>query len=148
MIKEDVNGIFFSIDAILGLIPVFILLLTVANMNIDYTHSYLEKENVLQAQDSSEIMAQYTGLDDQTLLEEVSTALSENPNQTQGIESARKIADPFLKKTLGRMKYCLVEINYLEGKEIASSGNIEESNDVGVAVKCCGDYLFKLYVWK
>ncbi len=46
------------------------------------------------------------------------------------------------------MKYRLVEINYLKGKEIISNGDIKDAKNVGVAVKCYGNYLFKLYVWE
>ena len=52
MIKEDVNGIFFSMDVALGLIPLMILILTVANTNIDYTDLYLEKQYFQKAQDT------------------------------------------------------------------------------------------------
>src|SRR5664280_1944860 len=99
------------------------------------------------AQDSIELMAHYNSPDDQTILEEVSSALSENPNPKSGIGKANKIVDPLLKKTLGSMKYRFVEIKYLKGKEIASRGKFEDAKDVSVAVKCYRDYIFKLYVW-
>ncbi len=67
----------------------------------------------------------------------------------RGIESAKNITSPiFLKNNLGKMKYSLVEVNFLNGKEIISTGNIEDAKVVGSAVKCCGNYLFKLYVWE
>jgi nuclear transport factor 2 (NTF2) superfamily protein len=125
-----------------------ILLLTVASINIDYYHGYLEKKYFHEVQDSAELMAQYNGPEDQTVLEEVSMALSENPDPRNGVASARKIVDPFLKKTLGSMKYRFVEMKYLKGKEIASRGKFEDAKDVGVAVKCYGNYIFKLYVWE
>ena len=148
MIKEDVKGIFFSIDAGLALIPILIILLTVSNTNIDYTHIYQEKTCFHKAQDSAELMALYKGPDNQTILEKISMTLSENTDPRMGVESARNIADPFLKKTLGRMNSRLVEVNYLEGREITSSGSFEEAGDVAVAVKCYGNYLYKLYVWE
>ncbi len=148
MIKEDVKGIFFSIDAGLALIPVLILLLTVSSTNMDYTHIYQEKSCFQKAQDSAELMAIYTGQDNQTILEEISTTISENPDPRKAVESARDIADPFLKKTLGRMNYRFVEINYLKGREISSKGDFEEARDVAVAVKCNGNYIFRLYVWE
>lgn len=55
LIKEDVNGIFFSTDVTLGLISLIILILTVANTNIDYTNSFLEKQYFQKAQDTAEI---------------------------------------------------------------------------------------------
>ena len=145
MIKED-NGIFFSMEAALGLIPIIIILMTVSNTNIDYTDSYIEKQYFQKAQDTAELMDQYTENNDQTLLEEVATALSENPDKMKGAESAKNIIYPFLKKTLGKMKYGLVEIYYLKGREIISNGNFKDAKIVGLAVKCCGSYIFKLYV--
>jgi hypothetical protein len=148
MIKIDENGIFFSIDAGLALIPVLILLFTIGNINIDYTHSYLETRYFHVAQDSAELMANYCGPDGYTILEKVSITLSENSDSEKGIECARKILDPFLKKNLGSMNYRIVELNHFKGKEIASKGNYDDAQEVGVAVKGYGDYLFMLYVWE
>ncbi len=148
MINRDDKGIFFSMEAILGLVPVFILLLTVANTNFDSTDSYVETKYFQIAQDTTELMSKYTGHNEQTLFGEISQALSENPNQINGIKSARDICAPFLEQTLGKMKYRLVELNHLKGKEIISNGNFKDSKNVGVAVKSYGDYLFKLYVWQ
>lgn len=148
MIKKDVKGIFLSIDAVLALIPIMILLLTVASTNINYSYYSMEKKYSYEAQDSIELMAQYNNPDDQTILEGVYLALSENPTPRRGIEKANKIVNPLLKKTLGSMKYRFVEIKYLKGKEIASRGKFENAKYVGVAVKCYRDYIFKLYVWE
>jgi hypothetical protein len=146
-IKEDVNGIFFSIDITLGLIPIIILILTVANTNLDYTDSFLEKQHFQRAQDTAEIMATYTEHGDQTILEKVSDVLSENQDKTEGIELSKNITSPFLERTVGNMKYRLEEINYLKGTEIISNGDINKAENVGVAVKCYGKYLFRLYIW-
>jgi hypothetical protein len=148
LIKEDDNGIFLSIDAALGLIPLIILILTVANTNINYTDLYLEKQCFQKAQDTAELMSTYTEHNDQTILQKVSNALSENQNKKLGIERARNITSPFLERTIGKMKYRLEEINYLKGSEIISNGDIKKAKNVGVAVKCYGNYLFKLYVWQ
>lgn len=148
LIKEDVNGIFFSMDITLGLIPLIILILTIANTNIDYTDSYLEKQYFQKAQDTAELMSTYTEHDDQTLFQKVSSALSENRDKRIGISIARNITSPFLGRTIGNMKYRLEEINYLKGSEIVSNGDIKKAKNVGVAVKCYGNYLFKLYVWQ
>jgi hypothetical protein len=148
LIKEDVNGIFFSTDITLGLIPLIILILTVANTNIDYTDSFLEKQYFQKAQDTAELMATYTEHDDQTLFEKVSKVLSENQDKNGGIQSAKNITSPFLERTVGNMKYRLEEINYLKGTEIVSNGDISKARNVGVAVKCHGKYLFKLYIWE
>ena len=82
------------------------------------------------------------------VLEGVSLALLEAHDPGKGVAAANKIVDPFLKKTLGNMKYRFVEIKYLKGKEIASRGKFEDAKDVGVAVKSYGGYTYKLYVWE
>ena len=148
MIKEDFNGLFFSMDAILGLIPIIILILTVANTNINYSDSCLEKQYFQRAQDTAELMATYKEHDDQTILEKVSNVLSKNQDKKVGIETARTITSPFLERTVGNMKYRLEEINYLKGSEIISNGDINKAKNVGVAVKCYDQYLFKFYIWE
>jgi len=32
-------------------------------------------------------------------------------------------------------------------ERIISNGNFKDAKIVGLAVKCCGNYIFKLYVW-
>ena len=148
LIKEDVDGILFSTDIALGLIPIIILILTVANTNIDYTGPLLQKQYFQKAQDTAELMATYTENDDQTLMVKISNALSENHDQKIGIDSARNLASPFFERTIGNMNYRLEEMNYLKGAEIVSNGDIKKAKNVGVAVKCYGNYLFRLYVWQ
>jgi hypothetical protein len=148
MIKNDDNGIFFSIDAGLALIPVLILLFTIGNINVNCTYSYNENRYFHSAQDYAELLSNYYGPDEDCILEKVSNALSEDHDGEKGIENARKILDPFMKKNLGKMNYRIVELNHLNGKELASKGSYDKAEDVGVAVKGYGDYLFKLYVWE
>ena len=79
----------------LGLIPIIIILMTVSNTNIDYTDFYIEKQYFQKAQDTAELMDQNTENNGQTLLEEVATSLSENPDKMKGAESAKNIIDLF-----------------------------------------------------
>ena len=44
------------------------------------------------------------------------------------------------------MKYRLVEMNHLNGNEVCSNGDFKDSKDIAVAVKCNGDFVYKLYV--
>jgi len=69
--------------------------MTVSNTNIDYTDSYIEKQYFQKAQDTAELMDQNTENNGQTLLEEVATSLSENPDKMKGAESAKNIIDLF-----------------------------------------------------
>jgi hypothetical protein len=93
-------------------------------------------------------MAEYCGPDEVPILEKVSNALTESSDSEKGIETARSILDPFLQKTLGIKNYRIVELKHLKGKEITSKGNYNNTEEVNVAVKGYGDYLFKLYVWE
>ena len=78
---NDNKGLFFSVDMVLALIPIFILILTITHTNIFPNHLYITKNYFIEAQDTSELMAQYRGFDDQTVLEEISKALSEGKDQ-------------------------------------------------------------------
>lgn len=148
MIKNDVRGIFFSVDAALALIILAILLSTVANMNLNYyVQSYKEIQYYHEAQDTASIMAVCKGPNGHTVLEDISTSLTEDSGR-KGLYSAHCIADSFLKKTLGKKKYCLVEMNCIHGRVICSNGDLQSAQNVGVAVKEEGKYLYKLYVWE
>ena len=46
---NDNKGLFFSLDVVLAIIPIFILILNVTNINIDYTPSYLTKHYFMEA---------------------------------------------------------------------------------------------------
>lgn len=147
MIKNDVRGIFFSVDAVLALTILVILFSAVVNMNLNcYVQSYKEIQYYHEAQDTVGVMAVCKGSDGLTVLEDISKSLNEDSGG-KGFYSAHCIADSFLKKTVGNKKYCLTEMNFLHGKEICSNGNIQSAKNVGVAVKGQGKYLYKLYIW-
>ena len=61
---NDNKGLFLSMDMVLALIPIFILILNITNTNICYTPSYLTKHYFMEAQDTSELMAQCSDFDD------------------------------------------------------------------------------------
>lgn len=148
MIKNDVRGIFFSVDAALALIVLVILLSTVVNMNLNcYVQSYKEIQYYHEAQDTAGVMAVCKDSNGRTVLEDISTTLTDD-SSGKGLYSAHCIADSFLKKSIGKKKYCLKEMNCLHGKEICSNGNLQSAKNVGVAVKGYGKYLYKLYVWE
>lgn len=148
MIKNDVRGIFFSVDAALALMVMAILLSTVLNINLNcYIQSYKEIQYFHDAQDTAEIMTVCKSSNGLTVLEDISQSLSEESGG-QGFYTAHCTADSFLKKILGKKKYCLTEINCLKGKEICSNGKLQSAKNVGVAVKGQGKYLYKLYVWE
>ena len=138
MIQDDDHGIFFSAEATLALIPLFIILFAIANINTDYTHSYKEMVLYHQAQDTLDIMSS-SATDD--VLDQVSLAVSSNQ-----LGRAQKIADSYLKKTIGNRKYMLVETNYLHGKVICSNAQFKDLKNVVVTVKYQRNCIYKLYI--
>lgn len=79
------KGLFFSVDMVLALIPIFILILNITNTNIFPIHPSIIKNYFIESQDTCELMAQYRDFDDQTVLEEISQALSESKDPIQAI---------------------------------------------------------------
>lgn len=141
MIESDEKGIFFCYEAALALIPVIIILFTVAHINMDYTGPIHEKVLFQQVHDTVDVMSIGEGIDNPSIFEQISYSLSKNH-----LETAKKIANSWLKDALGDKKYRLIEINHLNGEEICSNGNIDDADNVAVAVKCQGSYMYKLFL--
>lgn len=143
----DNKGFIFTLDAVLALIPVFIVLIAVSNTgqgNLIQPSQQIRISH--QAQDTLDAMAQYrTG--DETLLEKMVTVLKANNNDESGVDAARKLAGAFLDKTLPGANYELTELNQLNGKKIISKGNRDKAQNVAVGSKNHGNYSFRLYIW-
>jgi hypothetical protein len=138
MIHEDDRGTFFSIEATLALIPLFILIATITNINIDYTNTRQEIVLYHQAQDTLDLMSN-NGSD--SVLDQVSYAIS-----NKQLDNAKKIADPYLKKTLSNRKYKLVEMKQLHGDEICSNADFDNIDNVAVALKYRKNCYYKLFI--
>lgn len=143
----DNKGFIFTLDAVLALIPVFIVLIAVSNTgqgNLIQPSQQIRISH--QAQDTLDAMAQYrTG--DETLLEKMVTVLKANNNDASGVDAARKLAGAFLDKTLPGANYEFTELNQLNGKTIISKGNRDKAQNVAVGSKNHGNYSFRLYIW-
>ncbi len=142
----DECGFILTLDAILAMIPIFIVILSVANTTYNYNNFNPENRFYHEAHDTIELMAEYHGPDGLTTLEEVSNELSDNSNPINRVQYAKEKVDPLLNKTLKGLNYSLVEVNQLNGKEITSNGDIREAKNVAVAIKYYRNYIFKLYV--
>jgi len=143
----DKKGFIFTFDAILALIPVFIVLMAVSNVNqgdLILPSQQVRLNN--QAQDTIDLMAQY-GDSDLTLLEEISLVLKETHNTAAGVEAAGEIAGPFLEKNLPGAGYQLVELNQLNETILISKGKMKNAPHIAVGSRSYGNYTFKLYVW-
>lgn len=143
----DDNGFIFTLDAVLALIPVFIILIAVSS--VDQGSLILPSQQIRlshQAQDALDAMGQYHTSED-TLIEEMVTVLKTNGNNATGIAGAGELAGSYLDNNLQGMNYKLVELNHLNGETIISKGKVEDAPNVAVGTKNHGDYCFKLYVW-
>lgn len=142
----DNRGFIFTLDAVLALIPIFIVLMTVSS--VDQGSLILPSQQIRlshQAQDTLDSMAQYH-VSENTLIKEMVMILEEN-NNTSGAVAAGKLAGAYLDDNLQGMNYKLVELNQLDGATITSKGEMDDAPNVAVGSKNYGDYCFKLYVW-
>ncbi len=143
----DNKGFIFTLDAVLALIPVFIVLMTVSC--VDQGDLILPSQQIRlshQAQDAMDAMGQYR-VSETTLIEEIVMILEANNNDATGVDAAGKLAGAYLDNNLLGMNYKLVELNQLDGSTIISKGDIDDAQNVAVGSKNYGDYSFKLYVW-
>ena len=143
----DDKGLIFTLDAALALIPIFIVVVAVANFGDSGLISPSQQVRFVQdAHDTLEIMGTDQNGLKSNVLKNMAAVLIENNNSEEGIQEAGEIAGSFLNKTLGNSKYSLTEINQLN-KTIASNGNINNANDASVGFKSCENYIFKLCIW-
>lgn len=143
----DNKGFVFTLDAVLALIPVFIVLMAVSG--VDQGSLILPSQQIRlthQAQDALDAMAQYRA-SESTLIEEMVMVLQANNNDAAGVDGAGKLAGAYLDDNLPGMNYKLVELNQLDGATIISKGDMDDAPNVAVGSKNYGDYSFKLYVW-
>lgn len=141
MIEKEECGIFLCCDAVLALIPIFIILATVTQIQINPSDSHMELVMFHEAQDTLDLMSVKIHPYEPSTLELISTSISSN-----NLESANEIADSYLKKKISNRKYRLVEINHLNGKEICSFGDMNSASITAVAVKSHNSYFYKLYL--
>ncbi|HTX60913.1 MAG TPA: hypothetical protein VMC48_01260 [Methanobacterium sp.] len=138
----DDKGFIFTLDAVLALIPVFIIIMALSSSNdgnLILPSQQLRLSH--QAQDVMDAMSQYR-VSESTLLGEISQALVDNDK-----DAARDLSQAFLDENLPGANYKLVEINQLNGAAIISNGNMESAQNVAVGTKNYGNHSFRLYVW-
>jgi hypothetical protein len=141
MIEKEECGIFFCYDALLALIPLMIILAAVAHIQIDPSISNQELVMYHQAQDTLNLMSIQNNPYEPSILEQLSSSIS-----NKNLESTNKIVNCWLKNKLENRKYRLVEVNHLNGQEICSFGDMNNTQIVAVAVKSYDSYIYKLYI--
>lgn len=136
-------------EAVIALIPLFIVLVTVVNMNTnELTFSSQQIRITQDAQDVLETMAQYrNGTNSETVLQAITFTLMANKNNQTGLREASLIASSFLNQTLKGMKYNFTEVNQLNSATIAFNANMNEAENIAVGSGSYGNYTYKLYVW-
>lgn len=144
----DDRGFILTLDAVMALIPVFIILLAVSSVNQSQITSPSSQVRLNhQAQDCLDIMAQYKNPSGETVLEEITLTLESNNNNTMGVEAAGKITSRFLEKIIPGMRFKFVELKQLNGVTIASNGEMDEAKNVAVGWRSCRNYCYQLYLW-
>lgn len=138
----DDKGLIFTLDAVLALIPVFIILTAVAYISTDFSAPSHQIRVSNNAQDILETMSTYKNSPaDITSLESITEALN-----TENYDLASQIASLYFNKTIGNLKYNLTEVNQLN-TTIAANDDMKNGQNIAIGVKNYGAYTFKLYIW-
>lgn len=139
----DDKGFIFTLDAVLALIPIFIVLATVAHLSDDNLMFQSQEIRISHdAQDTLEAMANYkAGISQTTVLQNVTESLMANNKA-----AAANAAQSYFNKTLGNANYNFTEINQINTTIIAK-GNMANATNTAVGVRSYGNYTFKLYIW-
>ncbi|MBI5679512.1 MAG: hypothetical protein HZC47_01240 [Methanobacterium sp.] len=138
----DNKGFIFTLDAVLAVIPVFIILTAVTYISSDFSAPAPQIRASNEAHDILETMATYKSTPtDFTALQSVTDAL-----KTKNYDSAEQIAGSYFNKTMGSLKYNFTEVNQLN-TTIAANADMKNGRNIAVGVKNCGGYTFKLYIW-
>lgn len=138
----DNKGLIFTLDAVLAIIPVFIILTTIAYIGSDFSATPTQIRESHNAQDVLETMSTYKNSPtDSTTTQNVINAL-----KTKNYDLAEQIACAYLNKTIGNLKYNFTEVNQLN-TTIAANGNMEKEHNIAIGVKNYDEYTFKLYIW-
>lgn len=140
----DEKGFGYTLDAVLALIPIMIVLFGVSNLNAS-PESHFQVISSQKAQDTIELMTQYTEGDGMTVLESISSVLASGNNSEASIRKAGKIASSFLDKNLPG-NYLLTEESHLKGKALAGKLDLNTASNVATASRNCGSYTFRIYI--
>lgn len=143
----DNKGLIFTLDAVLALIPIFIIIVSVANISDSgLIYPSQQVHFIENAQDTLEIMSTNQNGLNSNVLQNMANILAANNNSELGIQEAGKLAGFYLNKTIINSKYSLIETNQLN-KTIISTGDMKDANNISVGFKSCKNYIFKLYIW-
>jgi hypothetical protein len=138
----DQKGFIFTSDAILALIPLFLVMILVSTLP---TSTETRSQAIISgnAQDYLDILAS-SQIKDRGVMESMVLALKTDPDG--GVEKAGEIAKPVLDNLMVGKSYQLLETSQLNGTIIISQGNLNSSPSVATATRNWENYTFILYV--
>ncbi|WP_297981485.1 hypothetical protein [uncultured Methanobrevibacter sp.] len=141
-----------------GILAVFLLVLVLIsfNMIMDMEVPSLREENnqFNAAQDIMESMSSKIDAKDYSLLEKVSFTLSSLNNSISSQRKAKAIVSDYFENFIESKgnykdyKYVLLETNQLDNVELYSTGDYSSASEVSVAIRNCGNYSYKLYIFQ
>lgn len=138
----DQKGFIFTFDAVLALIPLFLIMVLISNLSVS---SDPQSQVTLSqdAQDFLDVLAS-SRINEHNVLDRMVQALK--TGKESGVEDAREIAKPVLDNLTAGKSYQLLETSQLNGTIIISHGNLDSSPIVASATRNWENYTFVLYV--
>lgn len=141
-----------------GILAVFLLVLVLIsfNMIMDMEVPSLREENnqFNAAQDIMESMSSKIDAKDYSILEKVSFTLSSENNSISSQRKAKTLVSDYFENIIESKgnykdyKYVLLETNQLDNAELYSTGDYSSASEVSVAIRNCGNYSYKLYLFR
>jgi hypothetical protein len=145
---NDNKGFLSSIDAVLAITLVlicFLLFNFVIELPISsYSH---ESKDFKTSQDIMESLANKINFTDISTLEKIEFILKSNNNSKDSIDEVSSIIKVSFDELGLKNNYSFIETNNLNGKNILSSGNFDENDNLTIARRNVGNYSFVLYIW-
>ncbi len=138
----DQNGFIFTFDAVLALIPLFLVIITISNLPVS-SDSESQVMMCQDAQDYLDVLAS-TEINSRNVMDSMVQAL--NTGGDSGVEEAGDLAKPILDDLTANKSYKLLETSQLNRTIIISKGNPDFSPTVASATRNWGNYTFLLYV--
>ncbi|MEG3225273.1 MAG: hypothetical protein BME94_07095 [Methanobacteriales archaeon Met13] len=140
----DQKGFIFTFDAVLALIPLFLVIALVSSLQVPFeAHSQVVISQ--NAHDYLDILAS-SQVKDRSVMESMVQVLNINHNNDTGVEEAREILKPVMDNLMVGTSYQLMETSQLNGTIIISQGDLKSSSRVATATRNWGNYTFILLV--
>ena len=149
---KDNKGFISLIDAFFSIL-ILLMVLIAFNMMIDIEIPSLSEESngFKTSQDIMEIMSSKVDNRDYSTWERITFFLSQNNNSASSKREVKAMLDDFFSHYLeGNFKnwhYAFLETDQLDGYVLSSNGDYGSANSVYVAMRNCGNYSYRLYLF-